>query len=242
MPSRPLIGCTTYRKTAQEPAINLYGLMPSYTQAIVAAGGLPILIPLGLTDQELGLIFERLDGVLLPGGGDIAPQTYGGQSHPAVADIDEDRDRVEFELARLAHAEKKPLLAICRGHQVFNVALGGSLWEDVHSQMPNAMVHDHDHLLRTNRPHEVHVDPNSRLAACLGTIVSPVNSLHHQGIRQLAPELVATSTAPDGLIESIEAPDHPFAIGVQWHPENLIQLDNNMLSLFQGFVAAARGA
>ncbi|HSH04451.1 MAG TPA: gamma-glutamyl-gamma-aminobutyrate hydrolase family protein [Anaerolineae bacterium] len=239
MSSPPLIGCTTYRKTAQDPPIDVFALMPHYINAVRAAGGIPILIPLGLTENELNHIFNRIDGLLLPGGGDIDPAIYQGHMHATVSGIDVDRDRIEFHLVKRAYTEKKPLLAICRGHQVMNVALGGTLWEDVHSQMNDGLKHDYNDLDRTQRPHQVRIEASSHLARALGRDVSPVNSIHHQGIRQLSPKLIPTAWAPDGLIEAIEAPDHPFAVGVQWHPENLVTSDDAMLNLFKAFVTAA---
>lgn len=238
---RPLIGCTTYRKTAdQNPPIDLFGLMPTYVEAIVAAGGVPILIPLGLSDEDLQTIFERVDGLLLPGGGDIDPSFYRGDPHATLWGIDRDRDRVEFFIARAAVAQRKPLLAVCRGHQVFNVALGGTLWVDVASQMPNAIKHDNFGIYpRNHLAHEVKLQPESTLSQCLGSNKAAVNSLHHQGIRDLAPELTAVGVAPDGLIEAVEITGHPFAIGVQWHPENLIHDDPAMLSLFKGLIRAS---
>ena len=127
---KPLIGCTTYRKISnQTPPIDILGLMPSYLEAIVAAGGVPVMIPLGLSDDDLQVAIQQMDGILLPGGGDIEPTVYQGRRHQTVSGIDEDRDRVEMTVARTAVAQQKPLLAICRGMQVLNVALGGSLWE-----------------------------------------------------------------------------------------------------------------
>lgn len=239
---KPLIGCTTYRKMADHnPPFELLGIRPSYIEAIVASGGVPILIPLGLATDDLQLIFAQVDGLLVPGGGDVEPACYQGQNdHALVAGVDTDRDRVEFEMIRTAVAQRIPLLAICRGHQVFNVALGGSLWEDVASQMPGAAVHDYYCSHSMNYlAHSIEVQPDSLLARTLGKTHTHVNSLHHQGIRRLAAELRATAIAPDGLIEAVEMPDHPFALGVQWHPENLVKDDPGMFSLFRGLVEAA---
>ena len=145
------------------------------------------------------------------------------------------------DLAREAMIQDKPLLAICRGHQVLNVALGGTLYEDVTAWMPGAIKHDYFELFpRNHTAHAVAIEPDSKLAAALGRREAQVNSLHHQGIRDLAPGLVAVAHAPDGLIESVEGVDHPFALGVQWHPENLVHDDPVMLSLFRGLVDAAR--
>ncbi|MCA9900513.1 MAG: gamma-glutamyl-gamma-aminobutyrate hydrolase family protein [Ardenticatenaceae bacterium] len=241
MMRKPLIGCTTYHKTSdQNPPIDIYGLMPAYLKAIVAAGGVPVMIPLGLSESDLQEIIQQMDGILLPGGGDIEPSVYQGQGNAKVYGVDTDRDRVEFVVARTAVAQQKPLLAICRGVQVLNVALGGSLWEDVELLMPGAMHHEHlNSHPRSHLAHTVTIEPDSLLAQQLGRTETAVNSLHHQGIRRLAEDLRATAVAPDGLIEGVEVIDHPYAVGVQWHPENLIHNAPHMLGLFRGLVEAA---
>ena len=207
--------------------------MRSYVEAVAAAGGIPLLIPLGLADEDLPAILRRVDGLILPGGGDIDPANYRGTDHVELRGVDEDRDRVEISLAREAVKTGKPFLAICRGHQVLNVALGGTMWEDLASQMPDSIRHDYyGNGARTDRPHTVQVRKYSRLADILNSEEIPVNSLHHQGLRDLAPELLVSATAPDGLVEGVEIEGHPFAIGVQWHPENLVEIDPAMHNLF----------
>jgi len=239
-PRRPLIGLTTYRKTTkQSPPVTYLALMPSYVEAVEAAGGTPVMIPLGLSDESLLDLFNRLDGLVLTGGGDIAGRYYRSEHLGQILDVDEDRDHIELTLARAAVDQDKPLLAICRGHQVLNVALDGTLYEDVFKWMPGAIKHDFfGKFPRDYRAHAVTIEPGSKLALALGRTEAKVNSLHHQGIRDLAPRLTATAYAPDGLIESVEVTDHPFAVGVQWHPENLIAADSSMLSLFRGLVDA----
>lgn len=242
LPYRPIIGLTTYRKTAaQSTPVPLMALMPTYIDAVAAAGGIPVLIPLGLDEDALADLLSQLDGLVLTGGGDIAGDHYRSEHPDFIFDVDEDRDRVELFLAREAVARKKPLLAICRGHQMLNVALGGTLYEDVMEWMPGAIKHDFFGVFpRNHQAHEVAIEPESILAVTLGRHEATVNSLHHQGIRDLAPGLVATAHAPDGLIEGVEAADHPYALGVQWHPENLVHDDPVMLSLFSGLVQAAQ--
>jgi putative glutamine amidotransferase len=242
---RPLIGCSTYRRTLGDTQpIDMYGLMATYTEAVRAAGGLPVLIPLGLADKEWLALMERLDGILLPGGGDIAPAIYAGdETDQTVRSIDPERDELELWLARHAAANDVPLLAICRGLQVVNVALGGTLWEDIYSGMPGAIVHDYNRRNeRDYLAHEVQVEHGSRLAYVLETNGSiRVNSLHHQGIRQLAPGLMPVAWAPDGLVEAVEMRAHRFALAVQWHPEAMLERDARMHRLFRGLVAAAGG-
>lgn len=237
---RPIIGLTTYRKTISPSSpVSYMALMPSYIEAVAAAGGLPVMIPLGLDDESLLYLLDQLDGLVLTGGGDIAGAHYRSTHAEYIFDIDEDRDRVELVLARATVELGKPLLAICRGHQVLNVALGGTLYEDVFKWMPGAIKHDFfGDYPRNHRAHAVTIEPGSKLATALGQVEARVNSLHHQGIRDLAPRLNAVAHAPDGLIESVEAADHPFALGVQWHPENLIGDEPTMLALFRSLVAA----
>lgn len=241
---KPLIGLTTYRKDAKDSGVPLYGLMRSYIEAVSAAGGVPLLIPLGLDNSDLSTILQRLDGLVLPGGGDVDPMAYRGKDHENLRGIDKDRDRVEIDMARKAVQAGKPFLAICRGHQVLNVALGGTMWEDLATQVPGSIRHDYyGQGARSDRPHTVHVRQGSRLADILRDEEVPVNSLHHQGLRDLAPDLTVSATSPDGLIEGVEIEGHPFAIGVQWHPENLVGIDPAMHNLFISFVeASANGA
>jgi putative glutamine amidotransferase len=243
MSRKPLIGCTTYHIIAgQDPPLALFGLMPAYVEAIVTAGGIPCLIPHRLDEADMSALLEQMDGLLLPGGGDVEPSRYNGRLDETIWGIDGERDRIELFLTRAAVTSNKPLLAICRGCQVFNVAMGGTLWGDVASQMPAALKHNYYRSHPRNYlGHTVAIDADSRLYQVIGQPTTWVNSLHHQGIRDLAAGLVATAVAPDGLIEAIEVRDHRFAVGVQWHPENLIHDDPKMLALFKELVAAAVG-
>jgi putative glutamine amidotransferase len=238
---QPIIGCTTLRKRFRQKQPNyVYGLKASYTEAITAAGGIPLLIPLGLSDEDMQAIFNRVDGILLPGGGDVEPGRYNGHKIKRMWGIDPVRDRTEIFMTRAAVNQRKPIFAICRGIQVMNVALGGSLWEDIKSLVPDTIDHNlPDHMPRNHLSHTVTLSTGSNAAQNLGKTTSWVNSMHHQAIRDVAQELEVTATAPDGIIEAAEVPGHPFAVGVQWHPENLTGDDPAMLALFQGFVKAA---
>lgn len=236
---RPLIGVSSFRRKPGLPtASHTIGVPESYVKAIVAAGGIPLIIPVGLSEPDMQSLFEHVDGLLLPGGGDVAPSQYTDERpHGSLRGLDDLRDHLELFLARAAVSQPKPLLAICRGHQVFNVALGGTLWQDVESQMPAAGKHEHPQGFPRNLvQHQVKVEPDTKLASLLGTERAAINSLHHQGIRDLAPDLLASAFTPDGLIEGVEVSGHPFAVGVQWHPEDLIYDDASMLALFQGLI------
>jgi len=239
---RPLIGISAFRrKPAQAVSSYTVGAPESYVKAIIVAGGIPLIIPVGLSEPDMMSLFEQIDGLLLPGGGDVAPSYYTDEKpHRTLRGLDDLRDRLELFLARKAASLSKPILAICRGHQVFNVALGGTLWQDVESQMPGAGIHEHPQgFPRNHIQHQLRVEPNTKLASLLDSERAAANSLHHQGIRDLAPGLRATAFTPDGLIEAVEIVGHPFAVGVQWHPEDLIHDDAAMLALFQGLVEAS---
>ncbi len=214
----------------------------AYVEAVAAAGGIPVLIPLNLSGSALRALYDSLDGILLAGGGDIAPAIYGEPPHEKLGEVDDERDRVEMELARLALAGGMPLLGICRGIQVLNVAAGGTLYQDIAAQQPGALRHDcgADDYPRNHLAHRVHITPDSRLATALGVTSALVNSRHHQAVKAIAPEMAIVAHSPDGIVEGIESPTHPFAVGVQWHPENLAAGADGRRGLFEAFVAAAR--
>jgi putative glutamine amidotransferase len=236
--STPIIGLTTYnnKNTFGHP---IAALAYSYIAVLTEAGGAPVLIPSGLTEDARQSLLIRLDGILLTGGGDIASEHFYGESHPLVDGVDPDRDEVEFALLRAAAESGKPFLGICRGFQVANVALGGTLYTNIQDQFPGALKHDYDSgTQRQFLAHEVDVEKTSHLAGILGENRLRVNSLHHQGLKSLAPELRQAAYAPDGLVEAVELPGHPFGMAVQWHPEWLTDQPATR-RLFRAFVVAA---
>ena len=205
----------------------------AYLAALQAAGATPVAIPLGTTDLD-GLDFA--DGLLLPGGVDLNPSSYGAQPHPAC-EWDDRVDELEFQLARWALGRQIPILGICRGLQVLNVALGGTLVQDLPSQRPQGA----DHPRRGARDllsHRLTVRPGTRLSAAMGEGEIAVNSLHHQGVERLAPGLVASAQAEDGLVEGVETLDGGWVVAVQFHPEELFAHQRYASELFQAFVAA----
>jgi putative glutamine amidotransferase len=242
---RPLIGLTTERWSSSltRPNANVQGILTTYVDAVSRAGGLPVLIPLSLDDDDIRAICARVQAVLLPGGGDLDPALYGAAPHPLTDQIDRDRDRVEIQLARQAVEDGKPFFGICRGAQVLNVALGGTLYQDLPSERPGDIRHalPFPEFPREYSAHPVRVEEESRLARLLGTPIASVNSRHHQAVKDVAPGLIVAAHAPDGVIEALELPAHPFALAVQWHPENL-QRQPEMRLLFEKFVEAARAA
>ena len=234
---QPLIGIIPSRRNEPGEAPQIY-VPEAYVQSVTAAGGAPLVIPLGLPEALLGGILSRLDGVLFSGGGDVHPERYASALHPKVDGIDLDRDRVELYAFQAVTQRQTPFLGICRGFQVINVALGGTLYEDILDQHPGGLDHRKGKNARDFLAHNVTVTPGSRLEKLVGNSSLPVNSMHHQGVRRLAPGLQATATAPDGIIEAFELQGYPFGMAVQWHPECLPDYAE-MRRLFEAFVQAA---
>jgi putative glutamine amidotransferase len=235
----PLIGLPTLA-IPPGPKPPRYGINQSYVRALTAAGCAPVLIPLLDDDDRLRAIYDRLDAIVFPGGADIAPGDYGEQPIEDLNVIEPARDRTELTLARWAFADDLPVLGICRGQQVLNVALGGTLWQDLRHQGVTSVEHsDADGRARTALMHRVRLDPDSRLAQLIDETDIQVNSLHHQAIKSIAPQLRVTGTSDDGVIESLESPDRRFLIAVQWHPEEIDTLPW-VQRLFSGFARAAQ--
>ncbi len=236
----PLIGITTNQSKNQDNLPSVM-LLQAYVGAVMQAGGAAVLIPSMLAEWGWESVYERVDGLLFSGGADLALDLFDGQPHPRVYGVDPLRDSVELSLFRAAIRDGKPLLGICRGIQLVNVALGGTLYTHLRDQFPNALDHDYPGNLRTALVHEVRLEAGTRLASIVGEAVLRVNSLHHQGLKDIAPALRVTAYAPDGLVEAVELPDHPFALAVQWHPEWLTDQQPTR-NLFQAFVQAAHEA
>lgn len=218
-----------------------YTLGKNYVHSLIAAGGVPVLTPTALDEATIYEFFRAADAVMLTGGDDVDPALYGEEKHEKTGGIDPDRDRVETALTRWAVAENKPLLGICRGIQVMNVALGGSLIQDIPSQAPSELTHaGHWHgAARDQVLHTVRCDADSRAALLLGAEVG-VNSFHHQSINRVGDAYVVTGRSTDGIVEAIEIPSQRFCLGVQWHPEEMAAGREDMLSLFRALVQAAQ--
>ena len=216
------------------------GVNAAYAAAVVTAGGVPLLLSPIIPPSEAPAAVSALDALILSGGADIAPARYGAAPHPRLGTVEGDRDAFELALVASARQRKIPILAICRGAQLVNVALGGTLWQDLPSERPGPVAHDGP-WARTERVHQVSMTPSSRCAQAMGTDRCRVNSFHHQAVRDLAPGLVATGHADDGLIEGFEASTGEWLIGVQWHPEAFWQEPTSPdQRLFNALVEAAR--
>ena len=246
MRRRPVIGIPTQTlhsiEGIPEGLPESWVMNQRYSRVVATAGGLPVMIPLLEEEDTLRAIYDRLDGVLLPGGVDVNPTTYNESPLPTCGRLDPARDRVELAFARWSIDEGKPLFGLCRGLQIVNVALGGTLYQDIAAQRSDAIKHDYFPTAGFTRDHLAHpvtVAAGSRLDALIGTAPLRVNSMHHQAVKDLAPALVPTAVAPDGLIEAVESPEAAFLLGVQWHPESLTERDARMHRLVAGFVDAA---
>ncbi|MGB9185179.1 MAG: gamma-glutamyl-gamma-aminobutyrate hydrolase family protein [Solirubrobacteraceae bacterium] len=207
-----------------------------YLRAIEAAGGAPVVAaPMGST--SLAALLARADGVCLSGGPDLDPKGYGAQRHFRIGPTEPQLDAFELELVRAADELRLPILAICRGMQVLNVARGGTLHQHLPDVVGDSITH-RQHLPGRVPTHPVEISTNSRLGEIVG-LRCHVNSFHHQAVAELGQDLAETAHAPDGTIESVESRDREFVIGVQWHAEALTARPEQA-SLFQAFVAAAR--
>jgi putative glutamine amidotransferase len=239
--SSPVIGITGYAdQSARPPNIAIFGVPRTYVRAVAMVGGVPVVIPPYLDDPALRGAFDGIDGLILSGGGDIHPSEFGEADCGLLWRIDRKRDRAELSLAHWALAEGLPVLGICRGVQTLNVATGGSLIQDIPTQVSHALSHSSI----SGRPlpeiaHSIRVDPGSRLAELIGAGDLGVNSAHHQAAKTIGKGLIAVARAPDGVIEGLEAPAHPFCIGVQWHPEAMVEGSPVMRRMFEGLIQAA---
>jgi putative glutamine amidotransferase len=231
----PLIGITTSVTTDANPE-RAY-VNAAYLHAVQQAGGIPILLPPHLDPRARAALRRRLDGLVLTGGGDIAPARYAETADVTVSEVSEARDALELELVPASIADALPLLAICRGIQVLNVALGGTLYQD----LPSELGFQHSQKEARHEPtHRVSVAGETTLAEALGRLELDVNSMHHQAIRRLGRTLRDVAWAPDGVIEGVEMPGaRALVIGVQWHPEELVGRDPAARALFARLVEAA---
>ena len=255
-PLRPLIGLTAANLTTPDwdgrLLLNRDVQSRLYSEAVVLAGGLPVILPAvraplaasgggavagaGDLSENARVYLERLGGLILTGGGDLAPPP-GASAPELYREVDRVRDLWEAALLVAALELAKPVLGICRGLQLLNVALGGALWADLPSERPGPVNHAQQ-LPRARATHPVTLTPGSRLAGFLKFGEIMVNSGHHQGIRDIAPQLVPAARAADGLVEALERPGGPFVVGVQWHPEGE-PASGHSLALMAALVQAA---
>lgn len=236
---RPVIGIAAWRQTVDvwQSRMTIFQIDQAYVQRVQAAGGIPLLVP-HVPAAMLADTVTRIDGLILTGGDDVDPRSYGEADQGDCLHCDIEADQVEIALVKSCIEAGVPILGACRGIQIINVAHGGTLHQEItreggcHGPRPKIL----DEILALR--HEIAIEPGSRLAGIFGTGPREVNTTHHQAIRDLAPGFDVTARAPDGTIEAIESTNNAYVIGVQWHPEKLAPPDNQ--ELFDDLVAAAR--
>lgn len=234
--SKPLIGIAADMAEAPKGGSERVFVPRSYVDAVAGAGGLPVILPPAA--ERTPELLSRLDGLLLVGGADCDPSAYGEEAHPSICLVDRRRQAADLELAAHARASSLPSLGICLGMQMMAVAAGGRLVQDIASELGTAIRHDSDVTDRVRHP--VRVEPGSLVARAVGEGELEVNSTHHQAVRTPGEGLRITALAPDGIIEAIEDPTHPFYVGVQWHPED--QTRERAGGLFAALIEAASAA
>jgi putative glutamine amidotransferase len=236
--TRPIVAVTASTKIVNDSG--KVSVNRAYTDAISAAGLIPLVVP-PMTEEGATAILDSVQGLVLTGGEDVDPVRFGAERHPATGPANDLRDRIEIALAKEAAARRMPVLAICRGVQVLNIALGGTLVQDIPSELKTGIEHDAESA-RNSRVHEVDVDAGSRLAGIVGVKQITTNSFHHQSVDRPARGLCTVAKSSDGVVEAVECSDRAWwAVGVQWHPEELTGTTEDWdRKLFDAFAQAVR--
>lgn len=235
---KPIIGVVPLVDVQRES----YWILPGYFEGVAEAGGIPVMLPLTNDRTDLDQALSACDGLLITGGQDVSPAVYGEKNPAAVALVGEtcpERDRMEAALLPLTIERDLPVLGICRGIQVINALLGGTLWQDLPAQRPSGVEH-HGAPPYDVPVHTVEVAAGTPLAEAIGSGEHAVNSYHHQAVRELAPGLEVMAVSPDGLVEALWRPASAFLWAVQWHPEFAHRVDEPSRQIFSAFVEAAR--
>ena len=233
----PVIGIPAYCHESEDTFGDRSTVVPdSYIRALLKIDAMPLIIPVIQSRKILEHFFQMIDGLLLIGGPDLDPVHYNQTAHTGLRKVTPARDKMEIQVSLWALETDIPIMAICRGIQLLNVAAGGTLWQDIASQLSNAAKHDYypgypvDFLAHTVKPLK-----GSRLSGIIGDDEASVNSLHHQAIDKLGDGLRIVAYAPDGIVEAVEGIDASWIVGVQWHPEWLVESDPRMMALFKAF-------
>ena len=240
-PSSPVIGITCVTLAGPHMRGGTHDAVPrDYADCVVHAGGVPVLLP-NVPPRAAAALLAGLDGLILAGGWDIDPATYGREPEAKLGLVEQERDRLEVALVRAAYEAGMPIFAICRGVQMLNVARGGTLMQHIPASVANALRHEQKDVAPDALSHHVDIVAGTRLHELARATRARVNSFHHQAVDVVADGFVVSARAPDGVIEGIEDPGQPFCLGVQWHPERAPR-DPLSRVLFEHFVQAARRA
>ncbi len=235
MTDRPRIGVTGHIDKEN----TRLSISADYMEALYALGALPILLPMTGDEGILLQIARELDGFLFSGGGDIAPSRFGEETFTFCGEISPARDEMELGLFHAVLPTQKPILGICRGVQLVNVAMGGTLFQDIYQQNAQPYPQQHRQTSPDRLPaHDVLIEENSLLHRIVGKTRLPVNTLHHQAVKDCGKGLAVTARSVSGLIEAVEKQDHPFFLGVQWHPERMFPADESAKKIFAAFLDA----
>jgi putative glutamine amidotransferase len=239
---KPLIGLSS--NSYHGNAIGLLGthklyLNEEYVHAIIQSGGTPLILPSISELDTIHAYVNMMDGLLLTGGNDVNPLLYGEEPSEKLNDTLPERDHFEISLIKATLEQKKPILGICRGLQILNVVLGGTLYQDISSEAPGHLIQHRQSSREHIGTHTVEIQRNSKLHEIFGTDSLITNSFHHQAIKKLAPCLDPTIKSKDGIIEGVEMAGPDFLVAVQWHPECMVKADSQMLKIFVHFVKAA---
>lgn len=216
-----------------------FAVVSDYIEAIRVAGGIPVILPMIEEKEVIQQQMELVDALLLSGGYDVSPLFYGEEPKRDLEVIRPDRDLYEIQLLQTARDLQKPILGICRGLQILNVAFGGTLYQDISTALPLSLQHTQK-AKPEEATHSISLLPDTRLQKIMEEEILLTNSFHHQAIQNLAPGLIANAYAKDGIVEGVEAEDGRFILGVQWHPELMFVKYPKMLKLFYAFIEAAK--
>lgn len=216
-----------------------YCLNSLYAKAIVAAGGMPVIVPDCLGKREIEKLLALIDGLLLSGGGDVDPVYFGEEPMLPSGEITPARDAFELEVVKMSLVVDLPVLGICRGAQVINIAAGGDIYQDINTQLKDCLKH-YQKAPFWAPTHNIQIQPGTRLEAILQEKIIRVNSFHHQAIRHLAPGFVISALSSDGVLEAVESTIHRFVVGIQCHPEGMWEKDSRFLKLFCALIEASR--
>lgn len=233
---RPVIGITTFHEIEAQKSVSLASY--HYVSAIKKVGAVPLLIPISENIEDTNDYLNIIDGIIFSGGEGISPMKFGENPLQRISNISDVRDNFELALFKEAYKRDMPILGVCRGAQLINVALGGNLYQDIFTQKPNCHGHMPSKIQVYNLFHEIDIEKNSKLFDIFKTRHLEVNSFHHQAIKDLGEDLKVIAIAKDGVIEGIESLSRKFLIGVQWHPEDLTLKHDKFLKLFEALIAS----